>query len=145
MVNHIKQRHSNSTDRLGWPGFAVAITLLTLVFSLQPSRAFSQAVSGSITGAVLDPTGKAIPGAAVKAVNSATGIEYATRTTEAGYYTISNLIAGQYKVVVAVTGFEAYEQSRVEVRIGAVTRLDLGLKIGDLAESVTVTAAAPQL
>jgi outer membrane receptor protein involved in Fe transport len=75
----------------------------------------------------------------------ATGVEFSVTTNAAGYYTISNLIAGQYRVVVTVTGFKTHEQSNVDVRIDSVTRLDLHLEIGNLQESVTVTAAAPQL
>jgi outer membrane receptor protein involved in Fe transport len=142
MVHHIQHGKSNPASRLG---FSAAIVLLTLAFSLLPSRAFSQAVSGSITGAVLDPSGNAIPGAAVKAVNSATGVEFAVTTNEAGHFTISNLIGGRYRLVVTVTGFKVYEQTNIDVRIDSVTRLDLKLEIGSLQESVTVTAAAAQL
>src|SRR5262249_6742648 len=104
-----------------------ALTLLALVTSLlglTPLRVHAQAVSGSIAGSVLDPSGNVIPGAKVQATNLATGVEFSITTNAAGYYTISNLIAGQYRVVVTVTGFKTYEQSSVDVRIDSVTRLD---------------------
>jgi len=121
------------------------LALITSLVGLTPLKVHAQAVSGSITGAVLDPSGNVIPSAKVQATNVATGVEYSVITNAAGYYTISNLIAGRYRVVVTVTGFKTYEQSSVDIRIDSVTRLDLHLEIGSLQESVTVTAAAPQL
>src|SRR5207245_7570005 len=94
---------------------------------------------------VVDPSGAAIPKAAVKVTNLATGVELATQSNDAGYYTVSNLIAGTYRIEVTAAGFRRFEQDNIVVSIGSVTRLDVQLPVGNLQESVEVTASAPLL
>jgi hypothetical protein len=124
---------------------SAVLTLLLLAICFLPSHIQAQAVSGSITGVILDPSGNVIPGATVKATNSATGVEHSVTTDPAGHFAFSNLIAGQYQLVVTMAGFKTLDQSNVDVSIDKVTRLDLTLQVGSLQESVTVTGAAPQL
>src|SRR4051794_8259363 len=54
--------------------------------------------TGSIQGTVADPSGAAIPGATVTATNVATNTKTVQQTTEAGFYSIAALPAGQYTV-----------------------------------------------
>jgi hypothetical protein len=61
------------------------LTLLLLAICFLPSHIQAQAVSGSITGVILDPSGNVIPGATVKATNSATGVEHSVTTSPAGH------------------------------------------------------------
>jgi len=114
--------------------------LIATVFSIQ---AFGQAVSGSITGAVLDPSGAAVPKATVAVTNPATGVRLTAMTNESGYYRLSNLIAGTYEVEVNAKGFRSVRQTNVEVSIGTVVRLDIQVELGSVQEAVTVDAVAP--
>jgi len=61
------------------------LALITSLVGLTPLKVHAQAVSGSITGAVLDPSGNVIPGAKVQGTNLATGVEYSATTSQAGY------------------------------------------------------------
>jgi len=106
---------------------------------------FAQAVSGSITGAVLDSSGAVVPKAKLTVTNSGTGVAVATTSNDAGYYNVPNLISGTYRVEVTATGFRRFEQPDINVNIGSVTRLDLQLEVGNLQDTVTVTATAPLL
>ena len=56
-----------------------------------PLRA--QSSNAQISGVVTDPSGSAVPGAEVTAVNGATGVPYATQTNGAGVYVLSQLAA----------------------------------------------------
>src|SRR5581483_205588 len=105
----------------------------------------AQAVSGSITGAVLDASGAAVPNATVTITNQATGVAINTVSNEAGYYNAPNLIAGAYRVDVSASGFRRSEQKDINVNIGAVTRLDVHLEVGNIQDTVTVTGTAPLL
>ncbi len=105
--------------------------------------AFGQAVSGAITGAVLDSTGAGVPGAKVTATNLATNVQFSVNANDSGYYNITNLIAGRYQVDVAASGFRPYRQGNVDVTIGTVLRIDVELQVGNLEEAVTVSDVAP--
>src|SRR2546425_10702353 len=105
--------------------------------------AFGQAVSGAITGAVLDATGAGVPGAKVTATNLATNVQFSVNANDSGYYSISNLIAGRYQVDVAASGFRPYRPGNVDVTIGTVLRIDVELQVGNLQEAVTVSDVAP--
>jgi len=61
----------------------------------------AQATTASIHGTVNEPTGAILANATVTAVNTSTGISYAQRTDNKGYYIFPNLhIGGPYTVTV---------------------------------------------
>jgi hypothetical protein len=107
--------------------------------------ASAQVLYGSIVGTVTDPTRSAISKAAVSATNTSTGLSRQVSADEAGYYSISNLPLGAYDLSVSAAGFKPLTQRNVDVLINTVTRVDLGLEVGALSESVTVEASAAQL
>src|SRR5215218_9668605 len=121
----------------------VHLGFVALFITILPTGAFSQAVSGSITGAVLDPTGAAVPGATVAVTNPATGVKLTATTNESGYYLLSNLNAGTYEIDVAAKGFRPVRQTNVDVSIGTTVRVDVQIELGSLQEAVTVDAVAP--
>lgn len=101
--------------------------------------------AGSITGVVTDPSGAVIPGATVSATNVATGVKTSRQTTATGAYLISPLPAGEYTITAAATGFQTLVQERVVVDAVGTVRLDITLRVGAATESVTVSAAPPQI
>jgi len=105
----------------------------------------AQSERGSIRGTVEDATGSAVPGARVTATSTGTGVATSTQSTDAGNYNIPQLPPGTYTVSVEHAGFKKLVQENVEVKISGVAALDLRMEVGQLTESVTVTAAAPML
>ena len=101
--------------------------------------------AGTIQGVVSDPSGAVVPGATVTATNEETGIKTVRVTTAAGYYVISPLPAGKYTIAVSSAGFENTVQEHLTVDALATVGVNLSLKMGSSAESVTVTAAAPMV
>jgi hypothetical protein len=61
--------------------------------------------TGAIQGVITDSSGAVVPGATVTATNAGTGVKTIRETTEAGYYVLSPLPAGEYTVTVAAAGF----------------------------------------
>ena len=104
-----------------------------------------QSVSGSITGNLTDPSDAAISNADVSAVGTQTGVKVTTKSNGAGYYSLSNLIAGTYELTVSAPGFKQLTRSGVVVDIGSVVRVDSKLEIGNVEEKVSVTGEAPLL
>ena len=101
--------------------------------------------NGSIQGVVSDPSGAAVPNAAAVATNVSTGVRTSRTTTNAGYYVLSPLPAGEYKVTVTAPGFETITQEHVTVDALAQVALNLTLRVGSASQQVTVTAAPPLL
>jgi hypothetical protein len=107
--------------------------------------AFAQSDRGTITGTVTDPTGAVIGGAAIKAKNTATGIEYPTETTNTGNYTLAQLPTGPYELSVSMSGFKSFVRTGLTVLAAQTLRINATLEIGALTETVSVNAEAPLL
>lgn len=99
----------------------------------------------SIQGTVIDESGGAVPGATVVATNLATGVPTETVTGEAGFYRVSALAPGTYKVTATLAGFKEALVENLLVAAEEARGLDFRLEPGDLQETVTVTAAPPTL
>jgi hypothetical protein len=106
---------------------------------------FAQVTTGSLSGIVTDPNGAAVPGARVTAIHERTGVQTTTETTGAGLYVLPSLPVGPYSISVEKSGFKKLTRSGIEIR--AITRqdLDLQLEVGDVLQTVEVTAEAPLL
>ena len=68
-----------------------------------------------------------------------------TTTNSDGIYDLPQVPIGTYNIKVEHTGFQAAQQSNITLVFNQVARLDFQLKVGDVATSVEVTAAAPLL
>jgi hypothetical protein len=125
-------------------GILLLLGVLAIIVPFAP-LAQGQLVSGSIIGNVTDPAGAVVPGADVTATNASTGVQLSAKSNNAGYFNISNLIAGTYKVVVSAPGFKELSFDTVVVDIGSNIRLDSKLQVGNVQQQVSVTGEAPQL
>jgi hypothetical protein len=127
-------------SRISLRPVAAAILLLLAV------HAFAQTGGqGALEGTVTDPTGAAIPGATVTAIDQASNVSTVRKSSGAGLYSITPLIPGVYTITVQATGFQALTQKNIEVNGLNVTGLNLKLAIGSADQTITVTEAPPQL
>jgi hypothetical protein len=94
--------------------------------------------TGSITGTVKDPTGAAVPGAAVEVSSSDHGIDRQTVTNSSGDYNESGLPGGTYDVKVTATGFKKYQAKGVKLDVAEKARVDVPLQVGASTTEVTV-------
>jgi hypothetical protein len=118
--------------------FVVLATALALPAAAQDFR-------GSITGRVLDQSGAALPGVVVTAINVATNVPSVSTSNSEGGYTILYLTPGMYRVSAELSGFKKLNRENVEVRVGDRITLDLSLEVGQMEETVSVTAESPLL
>lgn len=107
------------------------------------SAAFAQVAS--VTGRVTDLSGAVVPQAAVTAKSVDTGITTSTETTSEGYYTLPGLQPGKYELNVSKQGFAPVRQTGLELVVQQVARVDITLQIGQVAETIEVSAQAPLL
>jgi outer membrane receptor protein involved in Fe transport len=107
-----------------------------------PEVARAQA-SGAISGTVTDDSGAVLPGVTVQAANQATAQVRSATSGSDGFYTLPLLPPGLYRVSATLTGFSPLTREGVRVRVSETARVDLGLKVGQVAETVVVQADAP--
>lgn len=105
----------------------------------------AQTFYGSIVGTVTDSSGATVPGAAVTAVNSGTGERRTSQSNAEGKYEFVNLVPGRYRVDVEKAGFKHLTRDEIEVQVQATVRVDAGMQIGDVGQTVEVSAEAPLL
>ncbi len=119
------------------------VLILALAAGTAPSLA--QTVSGTLVGRVTDPSGAALPGVTVLAVEEETKAERMTISNDEGLYRIPFAALGKYTVSFTLPGFKTLVRPGIEVRLNNTTTLDVQLEIATQAETVTVTAAPPQI
>src|SRR6267378_545809 len=120
------------------------ITALAVVFATV-SGAAAQEFRGAITGRMNDRSGGVLPGVTVTATNAATSVGSTTTTNSEGLFTIPYLTPGNYTVVAELSGFKKSVREGLEVRIGDRLVVDMSLEVGQLEETVLVTAQSPLL
>ena len=118
--------------------------LASFVF-LSGTLAWSQLDTGSIVGTVRDPSGAAVPKAAVTVTNTATGVAVTSETNAAGEYQVTALIPGTYSVKVTAPGFAAQVNNAVEIHVQSRLSVDFSLNVGEVTQTMEVQAATPLL
>jgi outer membrane receptor protein involved in Fe transport len=105
----------------------------------------AQTVSGTLQGRVLDPSEGAIPGASIIAVELATRAERTTVTNDEGFYKLTFLPVGKYKVTYSIQGFSTVLHPEVEIGLNKTITLDVKMEIAAQSTVVTVTSEPPQI
>ncbi len=96
------------------------------------------AANGTLNGTVTDVSGTVIQGVVVVAKEINTEIEYTASSDENGRYRLINLLPGIYSVTFTAPGFNNSVFSAISVASGQNVRLDAGLEIGNISESVEI-------
>lgn len=118
-------------------GLSIACVALTLLLNATGIKA--QTFRGSIAGTVTDTTEAAVSGATVTIHNAETGVDRITTTSVDGSYLVPELPIGNYNVTVELNGFQKAVTNGVAVDIGAMRRVDVVLKPGQLSQQVVVS------
>jgi len=121
---------------------ALLALLLAAAFVFPTS---AQEARGTITGHVKDSSGAIVPNAKVVITNVAMGTTTTINSNETGFYQAPYLLPGTYQVAVEIKGFKKYIRDGIVLRVNDNIEIDTALEIGDVGESVTVTADAPLL
>jgi hypothetical protein len=100
--------------------------------------------SGSIEGVVKDPSGGVVAGATIGLSYAVSGFHREATTGADGGFKFTNVPFNTYHFVVLSPGFDSYTQD-VEVRSTVPTTVEITLKIGTAATSITVEASGRDL
>lgn len=118
-----------------------AVALFALSIGVARFLAAQTAGTGALTVAVSDPTGAAIPGAAVRISNAATGVTRSEITGSNGSYTFTLLPPGNYSVNISAPGFASTDVPSVAVNVTETHVLNQQLSVGTQQQEVVVTGA----
>src|SRR5690348_8919609 len=101
--------------------FAILMLLCAGFVSFAP-RSSAQVLYGSLTGTVTDPSGAAVSGAKVEALDVSKGVTHETTTDTNGIYRFSALLPGTYQVTISISGFNTQVTPGVRVQANEVDR-----------------------
>ena len=131
---------NHSRKRFGSLYFALIALALSMMTS---AHLYAQVAGATISGTVTDASGAVVPNAQVLIKNVSTGQERTFTTDTAGFYSVPNLAPGSYQLTVTAPGFSAEVRSGITLTVGAQQVLNIALGVGQVSQTVQVTAEAP--
>jgi hypothetical protein len=118
--------------------------ILALCLAVAAPQAGAQVFYGSIVGNVTDPSKAPVPGAAVSIKQAETGETRSTVTNESGGYTFNAVSGGTWDVSISRQGFQTVNP-RIAVTVDQIVRVDFALQVGEVSQSVQVSANGAEL
>lgn len=118
------------------------LTVLGAAFLFSARSSWAQATT-SLRGVVTDPSNAAVPNATVRLISVDTNLERTATTDQQGVYVFSQVQPGPYSLEVDAKGFAKFQQKGIQLLVNSPATLNVTMKIGSAAETVTVTEAAP--
>lgn len=123
-------------------GIVLMGAMLSIVFT---SHAYAQLAGANLSGIVQDASGATVPNARVSIKNNANGSVREVISNSDGLYSAPNLLPGTYDVTVTAGGFETMLEKGLKLDVGADQVLNLSLKVGQLQQTVEVSAETPSV
>jgi hypothetical protein len=127
-----------------FPRYIASLAVAFAACMLLPGGLFAQGF-GAINGTVTDATGAVVPGAQVVLTQVGTGLARQTTSSNEGTYAFPTLSPSVYNISVSRSGFAAYAQKNIQIRADAVVTINISLKTGSTAETITVSAETAQV
>ena len=106
---------------------------------------YGQALSGTIVGTVTDAAGAVVPAAKVTLTNVGTSFTRTVETNQSGQYVANNFPTGEASLTVEKEGFQKLRRRGVVLTAADTLTVDLALSVGDVRQSVEVSAEATLL
>ncbi|MFZ1156148.1 MAG: TonB-dependent receptor, partial [Candidatus Sulfotelmatobacter sp.] len=136
---------SSGTREPVQPKILISLSVLVLCLSLPaiaqektPVATSNKAYPPQLSGTAVDTSGAVIAGATVQ-VRSANGtVQRTTQSNASGFFSISGLSAGSYRLVVSKRGFETKEAPVTVGATGAPAPLRISLAVGSLGTTINV-------
>jgi hypothetical protein len=118
---------------------------VSVSFLLTAALAGAQAGGSALQGRVVDPQEAVLPGVTIVVTHQENGTFRETVSGPDGAYFVPGLLPGRYRITGELQGFKKFSREDVILQLGSTQTLDLRLEVGAIAETVTVTEAAPQV
>src|ERR1700730_6380274 len=125
--------------------FRLSVLFLAVVCAASSIPMWAQKDAGSIVGTVKDQTGAIVANATVTVSDVERGIHLETTTNDSGEFVAGPLRVGRYTVTVQHPGFKKAVTPPVDLDVQQRIALNIALQVGQISESIEVTAATPLL
>src|SRR5262245_14738710 len=123
-----------------------SMSLMFVVIALMmPLTGRAQVLYGSIVGNVKDANGATVAGASVVITHKETGQTREGVTDATGSYDFQTVPAGTYIIKVVKSGFKTLTRENIAVTLNNVTRADVTIEVGQVSETVVISAESAQL
>jgi hypothetical protein len=119
-----------------------SLVIASLLFA---GSAVAQTGDGSLRGYVRDQQGGVLPGVTITATSPVLLAPVTAVTDSAGYYRLLNLPPGTYVITAELAGFAGYKREGIVMRAGSTFAVDVEMKVGNLAETITVSGESPMI
>ena len=106
------------------------------------ANAFGQALSGTVVGTVIDPTGAAVAEATVSVLNEDTGLVRNTVTNADGQFRADTFPTGALSITVERPGFDKLVRTGLRLTAADTIAVNLQLKVGNVQQTVEVKGEA---
>jgi len=117
---------------------ALAVVLTTITGTLR-----AQEFRGTISGAVTDPTGAVVPGAAVTVRETKTGTVNQTKSDADGQYVVPFLLPGDYEITITAQGFQTVVRKNITLQSQEHPIVSVALPLGNTNDTINVTTDVP--
>lgn len=117
------------------------ISRLLLVSCIVSAVTYAQEFRATLQGTVYDASHAALTSATVLLKSNDTGIERQAPTDDDGHYLFSFVVPGSYTVTFRAAGFKTAVRENVSLAINDNTRLDIEMALGQVSETVEVSAS----
>jgi len=120
-------------------------SLLSLCLLLAAGGLVAQSTTGRIIGTVMLEDGSSVPGCLVEAISPKLVGKATAVTDENGNYRLLNLTPGVYTITFSLQGLQTFVQKSVNLSAEQTLSLNAAMKLGEMTESITVSAMATQI
>ena len=113
------------------------VLALMVIFA---SVSLAQIGTSTITGRVTDPSGSVVPNVTITVTQEETNFTFPATSNNEGLYRVLSLQPGKYKITFELQGFKKLVRDNVDLRVGDTLAVDAQLQVGEIGESIEVTA-----
>jgi len=112
---------------------------VTAICFLVARPAPAQSFFASLSGTVVDNSGAVIPGVEVTVKNSSSGTNRTVKTSQDGYFSLTEVPAGIYEVSASLSGFDKWIGTGIVLNGGDSRTMTITLKLASTTTTVQVT------
>jgi iron complex outermembrane receptor protein len=118
----------------------LALRICVFLFAIGSAtpNAQSSENSATLSGAVVDVTGKAIANAAISVRNESGGAIHQARSDAEGQFSINGLAEGLYSIEASAPSFSSSRRTGVRLATGATEKVAMSLDVSELVQTITV-------
>jgi hypothetical protein len=117
--------------------WVLAMKIIVGTFCCYAQNAVS---NGSLTGAIQDSSGAALPSVLITLTEESTGIRSTTQSNARGIYVFPDLRPGTWQAQFSLNAFKTAQVGSLKISVGQTTNADVVMQLGEVNEKVTVTA-----